>query len=44
MKHTGNINSNVHVTSEIRGRMSHLLKSPPVVEKIGLDLRVKRFT
>ncbi|HDX9624163.1 MULTISPECIES: DUF2332 domain-containing protein [Bacillus] len=38
----GNINSNVHVTSEIRGEnVPQLLKeSPPVVERIGLDLHV----
>ena len=38
----GNINSNVHVTSEIRGtNVPHFLKeSPSVVERIGLDLHV----
>ncbi|MBJ8005371.1 DUF2332 family protein [Bacillus cereus] len=38
----GNINSNVNLTSEIRGEnVLHFLKqSPPVVEKIGLDLNV----
>ncbi|UYX55240.1 DUF2332 domain-containing protein [Bacillus thuringiensis] len=38
----GNTQSNVHLTSEIRGdNMPYLLKqSPPVVERIGLDLHV----
>ena len=38
----GNINSNVHVTSEIRGtNVPHFLKeSSSVVERIGLDLHV----
>lgn len=38
----GNINSNVHLTSEIRGKNvpRFLKQSPPVVERIGLDLHV----
>ncbi|MFA2692043.1 DUF2332 domain-containing protein [Bacillus mycoides] len=38
----GNINSNVHLTSEIRGENvpRFLKQSPPVVERIGLDLHV----
>ncbi|PEP22181.1 hypothetical protein CN582_03405 [Bacillus wiedmannii] len=38
----GNINSNVHLTSEIRGEnVPHFLKeSPSVAERIGLDLHV----
>ncbi|MBK5350421.1 DUF2332 domain-containing protein [Bacillus sp. TH44] len=41
----GNTQSNVHLTSEIRGEnMPNLLKqSPPVVERIGLDLHVNNL-
>ncbi|MBM6648746.1 DUF2332 domain-containing protein [Bacillus sp. RIT 809] len=41
----GNINSNVNLTSEIRGEnVPHFLKhSPPVLERIGLDLHVNNL-